>query len=181
MRAGGVRRIIGRVERDRDCPVCDGTPNVLLVMRHPAMLRFTRELLEREFACWVWSAVHAGPRVARQIERNPPDVLVIDAADFPACCLDALAGFPRERVCVIGPEPDLSYRRAALGNGAGAWLPRDRVGDDLGRELRRVLGCVHDPCPPGRRAPRSTSSPPAGGDMAGASPEDGHEDHDSRG
>ncbi len=145
---------------DEPCPVCDGTPRVLIVMRHPAMLRLTRELLEREFGCWVATEARSGPRVARLFQRHAPDLVVIDAADFPACCLGALAGFPRARVIVIGPEPDASYRAAALSNGAGAWLPRERVGEDLGRELRRVLGCVHDPCPPGRVVARSAGSAP---------------------
>ncbi len=138
---------------DPPCPVCDGAPRVLLVMRHPAMLRFTRELLEREFGCWVATETCPGPRVARLVRRRAPDLVVIDAVDFPACCLDALAGVPFGHVIVIGPEPDSSYRAAALANGAGSWLPRDRVGEDLGTELRRILGCVHDPCPPGRATP----------------------------
>ena len=146
---------------EQPCPVCDGTPRVLIVVRHPAMLRFTRELLEREFGCWVASEACTGPRVGRLLQRHAPDVIVIDAADFPACCLGAFAEFPRERVIVIGPEPDASYRAAALTSGAGAWLPRERVGEDLSRELRRVLGCVHDPCPPGRVISRSPGSAPA--------------------
>lgn len=145
---------------DQPCPVCDGTPRVLIVMRHPAMLRFTRELLEREFGCWLAAEARPGPRVARLMRRHVPDLVVIDAADFPACCLGVLADFPHERVIVIGPEPDASYRAAALTHGAGAWLPRERVGEDLGRELRRVLGCVHDPCPPGRVIARRPESAP---------------------
>lgn len=135
------------------CPVCDGEPRVLLVMRHPTMLRFTRELLEREFGCWVATEVGAGEALARTLDRLTPDLMIIDAADFPACCLAALARIPRDRVIVIGPEPDPSYRAAALANGAGAWLPRDGVGEELSREMRRVLGCIHDPCPPGHRPP----------------------------
>lgn len=52
---------------------------------------------------------------------------------------------------VIGPEPDSAYRLAALAQGAGAWISRDRVGEELGPEMRRMLGCIHDPCPPGDR------------------------------
>jgi hypothetical protein len=131
------------------CPVCDGHPRVLVVMRHPAMLRFTRELLEREYGCWVATEVRSGERLAAVLDRVTPDLLVIDAADFPVCCRTALAHIGSDRVIVIGPEPDPAYRAAALGNGAAAWIPRERVGDDLGAEMRRVLGCLHDPCPPG--------------------------------
>ena len=133
------------------CPVCDGHPRVLVVIRHPAMLRFTRELLEREFACWVATETGTGDALDRALDRITPDLMIIDAAEFPDCCLAALGHIGRDRVIVIGPEPDASYRAAALANGAGGWLPRDRVGEELAVELRRVLGCVHDPCPPGHR------------------------------
>lgn len=148
-----------RLER---CPVCDGEPRVLVVMQHPAMLRFTRELLERQCGCWVATEVRTGPALAAALDRLTPDLLVIDAADFPTCCFAALAHIPRDRVIVIGPEPDVAYRDAALLNGAGGWLARDDVADHLGAEMRRVLGCRHDPCPPElharRRRPTAATS-----------------------
>jgi DNA-binding NarL/FixJ family response regulator len=133
------------------CPVCDGEPRVLVVMRHPTMLRFTRQLLERECGCWVATAVRSGPSLARALDELTPDLLVIDAADFPACCLAALDHIPRDRVIVIGPELDPGYRDVALANGAGGWLAREEVADKLGGEMRRVLGCRHDPCPTGQQ------------------------------
>jgi CheY-like chemotaxis protein len=139
------------------CPVCEGRPHVLVVMRHPTMLRFTQELLERECGCWVATEVRSGPALARTLERTVPDLLVVDAADFPSCCLAALDGIARERVIVIGPEPDPGYRDVALAHGAGAWLARDEVADRLSSEMRRVLGCRHDPCPPGGDADRAQS------------------------
>ena len=137
------------VEMVEPCPVCDGEPRVLVVMRHHAMLRYTRELLERECGCWVATEARSGPALARALDELTPDLLVIDAADFPACCAAALDHIPRDRVIVIGPEPDDAYRDVALVNGAGGWLAREQVADMLGGEMRRVLGCRHDPCPPG--------------------------------
>ena len=93
----------------------------------------------------------------QELVRQKPDVIVVDACDFRAYCTEAFADFPRARMIVIGPEPDTSYGAVALENGAGAWLPRERVSDDLGRELRRLLGCVHDPCPQ-RRTDRLRST-----------------------
>lgn len=113
-------------------------------MAHPAMLRLSREILERECGCRVATEVRTGPALAAAIDRLTPDLLVIDTAAFPACCLDALAHIPREHVIVIGPEPDPAYREAALGNGAGGWLSREDVADQLSSETRRVLGCHHD-------------------------------------
>lgn len=131
------------------CPVCDGEPRVVVVMRHPTMLRLTRELLEREFGCWVGTEVVSGEALAETLDRERPDLLVIDGGSFPGCCAAALEHIAREHVIVIGPEPDPSYRAAAIGHGAGAWVSRDRVGEELAPEMRRLLGCVHDPCPPG--------------------------------
>lgn len=134
---------------DGGCPVCDGEPVVLVAMQHPVMLRFTRELLQREFRCWISTEAETGAALCDAVQRSQPDLVIIDAANFPRCCLGALDQLPPDRVIVIGPEPDRSYRAAALTHGAAAWLPRDRVGEDLASEMRRVLGCIHDPCPPG--------------------------------
>lgn len=128
------------------CPVCDGEPRVLVVMAHPSMLRLTRELLERECSCWVATEACEGPALALALDRLTPDVLVIDAADSPAACSSAMPHIPLARVIVIGPEPDPSYRAAALSNGVGGWLAREDVADQLGGEIRRVLGCRHDSC-----------------------------------
>ena len=133
------------------CPVCDGTPRVLVAIRHPAMRTYTRELLQREYGCWVATEVNTG-ELSEAIARHQPDLIVADTGDFPACCRRALEAFPRERVIVIGPEPDLSYRHAALAQGAGGWISRDRVGEELGSEMRRMLGCIHGPCPAGASA-----------------------------
>ncbi len=128
--------------------MCDGHPLVLVALRHPAMRRFTRELLERECRCWVATHTRAGAELRLQLERLAPDLLVIDAADLPACCPRQEAGFPPSRAVVIGPEPDHAYQQAAQARGAGAWIPRERVGEELGPAMRRLLGCTHQPCPP---------------------------------
>ena len=139
------------------CPVCDGQPRILVAMTHEPMLRFTRELLEREFGCWVTTEIRAGEALADTVARVAPDLLIIDAGAFPSCCVTALSRMSRDHVIVIGPEPDPSYRAAALTNGAEGWLPRERVGEDLAAEMRRILGCAHEPCPPGEsRHPRGS-------------------------
>ena len=132
---------------DDACPVCDGEPRVLVAIRHPGMRHLTGDLLAREYHCWVASDVAADEPLAGALANSHPDLVVVDAADFPDCCA-ATQDFPRSRVVVIGPEPDPGYRAQALANGAGGWIPRERVGEDLGPAMRTVLGCVHDPCPP---------------------------------
>lgn len=129
------------------CPVCDGEPRVLVAIRHPGMRHLTGDLLAREYHCWVAADLGATEDLAGALVRRRPDLVVVDAADFPDCC-GSLDGFPRSRVVVIGPEPDPGYRAQAMAHGAGAWIPRERVGDELGGAMRAILGCVHDPCPP---------------------------------
>jgi hypothetical protein len=82
------------------------------------------------------------------VEAGPGETVAAATADFPTCCLAALDHIPREKVIVIGPELDRAYRDVALANGAGGWLAREEVADRLGSEMRRVLGCRHEPCPP---------------------------------
>ncbi|MDP1804202.1 MAG: hypothetical protein Q8K72_03460 [Acidimicrobiales bacterium] len=135
-------------DSDGACPVCDGQPRILVAIRHPGMRHLTGDLLAREYHCWVASDLAADEPLADALARVHPDLVVVDAADFPGCCLATLGGFPRARVVVIGPEPDPGYRAQAMANGAGAWIPRERVGEDLGPAMRSILGCVHDPCPP---------------------------------
>ena len=130
------------------CPVCAGTPTVLVAVAHPAVRELTVELLRREHGCWQVRALAEPAALGRALAEASPDLLVIDAPDFARCCRDVLNGFPPERVVVVGPEPDLAYERAAHRAGAGAWLPRDRVAEDLSAGMRVALGCTHGPCPP---------------------------------
>ena len=129
--------------RDGSCPVCDGTPSVLVAVRHPAMRHFALELIQREHGSWVTTEPQENEMLGSAITRVDPDVIVVDDGDFPSCCRAAIDAFPPARVVVVGIEPDNSYEAAAVRAGAGAWVPRDRVGEDLGRVMRTVLGCCH--------------------------------------
>lgn len=139
---------------DGSCPVCDRSPTVLVGIRHRVMRRWTIDLLETEHGCWTVAAPRPGELLVDAIERSQPELVVVDDADFPACCRAALDALPPERVIVIGPEPDAAYRDHALSNGAGGWVCRDHVGEELSTAMRLALGCRHAPCPPGSgRAP----------------------------
>lgn len=122
---------------------------------HRTLRRLIVELLERDQACWQLRAVADQLDLAAAVAAAEPDLVVFDAGDFARCCRDSLRSFPRQRVIVIGPEPDAAYERAARRAGAGAWLPRDRVGEDLTACMRGVLGCTHRPPspPPDRLQP----------------------------
>lgn len=127
------------------CPVCDGSPRVLIAVAHPAMRRLILELLEREHGCW--TACPLETELAAAVHNLDPDLVVIDGANFPRCCRDDAVGFPCARIVVIGPEPDDAYMAAALHQGAGGWVARDDVADELSAAMRGALGCTHGPCP----------------------------------
>ncbi len=125
---------IGKASTSRS----DG-PVVLVGIRHHAMRQLTCELLRRELG-WAIEEVGAGEMLVDAIGRVGPEVIVVDAGDFPSCCQAALEAFPRDRVIVVGPEPDERYRTVALGQGAGSWVARDEVGDELVTVLRAMAG-----------------------------------------
>ena len=142
--------IIGHMSAE-PCPVCDGTPRVLVAIRHVVMRRYAAEMLARECGCWVASGLAVGEMLPDAIDQFGPDLLVVDSSDFPACCQAALDAFPRDRVVVIGPEPDPSYGAAAAAHGAAACVARDNVGEQLIPTMRAILGCRHEHCPPDAR------------------------------
>ena len=125
------------------CPACAGAPTVLVAVAYRTLRELTVELLEREHGCWQVTALSELAELSRAVAARPPDLVVVDAADFPRCCRELLDGFPARRVVVIGPEPDVAYERAARRAGAGAWLARDRVAEDLSAGMRAALGCTH--------------------------------------
>ena len=112
------------------------------------MRRWTIELLDAEHGCWTVAQPRAGELLVDAIERNHPELVVVDSADFPACCQARLDALPPDRVVVIGPEPDRAYRDQAFARGAGGWVCRDHIGEELSAVMRAALGCQHQPCPP---------------------------------
>lgn len=129
--------------------MCDRSPTVLVAIRHGVMRCWTGELLASEHGCWTVVEPGAGEMLADAITRTSPSLVIVDSIDFPACCQAALRTLPPEHVIVIGPEPDRAYRSRALALGAGGWVCRDHVGDELSAAMRAALGCRHHPCPPG--------------------------------
>ena len=121
------------------------SPTVLIAIRHRAMSTLTRELLDRHLRNSAVFELGDGELLKDALERLRPDLLVIDAGNFPECCEQALARYPSDRVIVIGPEPNDSYRSAALDAGAASWVPRDRIGDDLVAEAYALLSGVRHP------------------------------------
>lgn len=127
------------------CPVCATCPRVLIALAHPAMRRLILELLHREPGCWT-ASINSG-ELAGAVRDLSPDLVIIDGADFPTVCDHELAGYQVNRIVVIGRQPDPAYLLAALRHGAGAWVARDDVADQLSSAMRHALGCRHEPCP----------------------------------
>jgi len=129
------------------CPVWTGTASVVVAVAHDALRHLIAELLDQDHAAWQVTPVPGQSDLAGAIRAAAPDLVILDVGDFARCCRDSLRTFPRQRVIVIGPEPDLAYERAARQGGAGAWLTRERVAEDLIASMRGVLGCATSRAP----------------------------------
>lgn len=133
------------------CPVCDNSPLVLIAITHLTMRHLILELLEREHGCWQTRLLDR--ELGAAIKELEPDLVIVDSAAFPQCCRSQPDNYPRDRIVVVGPEPDTAYRAAARRDGVGGWVARDDIADQLSAEMRRALGCTHQPCP----APQTTT------------------------
>ena len=130
--------------------VCAHHPKVVVAVAHRGMRERIVDLLARDHGCWAVTSVRRAGAFEDAISCDP-DLIVIDAADFEACWTGRLTSVPLHRIVVIGPEPDPAFRQVVLDHGAGAWVSRDLVGEELSGVLRVVLGCTHGPCPPSGR------------------------------
>lgn len=129
------------------------TPTVLVAIAHEPMRRLIADLLAADHRCWSVHVAAGADGLPAALTAGPPDLVVVDAADFARCCRDSLGAVPAARMVVIAPEPDGAYRTAARRQGAGGWLSRDAVAEEIAPQLRRALGCRHDPCPSTERKP----------------------------
>ncbi len=121
---------------------CADTCCVAVAVTHARMRAMIIDLLDREPCCWSAIAASGPAGLSSVLAEAPVDLVVVDGADFPTCCRD-LSGVALDHVVVIGAQPDQAYEAAALAQGAGAWLPRDRVGEDLPGALNDVLARTH--------------------------------------
>jgi hypothetical protein len=118
----------------------------LVAVAHPAMRRLIVELLEREHGCWEPYVLEHD--LASDIRMLQPDLVVVDSANFPGRCCAEHSVYPCRRMVIVGREPDAAYRAVAESQGAGGWVAREDVADELSVEMRKALGCTHGPCPP---------------------------------
>lgn len=125
--------------------MCAGSPAVVVAVAHRALRHFVVELLEQDQVRWRLHAVAERGDLAAAVTSAGPDLVVLADRDL-SWCLEVLPNFAPHRVIIIGPDPDPAYERAARRAGVGAWLPSDRVAEDLVVSMHRVLGCTHDPC-----------------------------------
>lgn len=118
-----------------------GGPSVIVAVPHRGMRKLIVELLDRDRDHWVVSAVENLSKLD-STALSSTDLVIVDTADFAGCCRRLPATFALDRVVVIGPEPDPAYRHAALHCGAGAWLSRERVAEELCDALRSAKACA---------------------------------------
>ena len=118
-----------------------GQRSVVVAVPHRAMRELIVELLNSDRDHWVVTAVEN----LSELDGNAlssPYLVIVDTADFAGCCRRLPAPLALTRVVVIGPEPDPAYRHAALHCGAGAWLSRERVAEELCDALRSAQACA---------------------------------------
>ena len=135
------------------CAAGARTHTVLVGIRHRLMRRWTIDLLRAEYSSWAVTEPGGDEMLVDAIDRSQPDLVVVDSSDFPACCVAALRALPPERLVVVGPEPDAAYQQWALAQGAGGWVSRDHLADELSAALRGALGRAH-PDPPAGSDPQ---------------------------
>lgn len=134
------------------CNGCPGRPHVVVVIAHRRMRELTVELLRGDRGRWAVSAVSSASEVDN--DASTSDLVVIDTADLASVRRTLPATLALARVIVISPEPDLAYRNAALRCGAGGWLSRDRVAEDLCDTVCATLADV-------RRSQRTSAEQPS--------------------
>ena len=123
-----------------------GRPRVVVAVSHRAMRELIVELLNRDRDHWAVSAVDS----VSELDDNSssfPDLVIVDTAHFAGCCRQLPPTLALARIVVIGPEPDRAYRDAALHYGAGAWLSRECVAEELCDALRSAHACACDSHP----------------------------------
>lgn len=125
------------------CPVCTGTPSVVVAVAHQTLRTLIVEMLERDKARWLVRSVANNLDLAVIVAAEEPDLVILDAGDFVRSSRRPLQTYSPERAIVVNPEADVAYEDAARRGGAGAWLISDRLGEDLGGCMRTVLGCTH--------------------------------------
>lgn len=112
---------------------------VHVVVEHDTMRELVVDLLVRE-RCVVASS-QSGDPVELDLRVFDGEVLLIDEAVFAQRRWSGrVAPGSEPCVVVVATEDDPFSRQAALAGGARGWIPRERLGDELAREVRRVTG-----------------------------------------
>ena len=138
------------------CGVSADRLHVVVAVAHRAMRTLIVDLLHHDHVQWAVSAIDSPSQLGDAVLSNP-DLVILDTADFAACCCELPRSFALGRIVVIGPEPDKAYRQVALRCGAGAWLSREHGGEELSSALLASLTCSHVSLPPSDGRPRRSA------------------------
>ena len=118
-------------------------PHVVLVVAHRAMRALIVELLHRDQDRWTVSTIDSVSEIGHDASLHP-DLAIVDTADFATIRRHLPPSFAPAQIVVIGPDPDPAYRRAALSDGAGEWMSRDCIAEELCAALRSALAGADD-------------------------------------
>jgi two-component system invasion response regulator UvrY len=117
---------------------------VLIADDHPIVRRGLRDILEEEPDIQVIAEAGDGRQALERIERDDPDVVVLDLNMPPPGGLEVLERLRRARsstpVLVLSVHPEEQYAVRALKSGAAGYLSKDAAPTELVNAVRRVHG-----------------------------------------
>jgi DNA-binding NarL/FixJ family response regulator len=117
---------------------------VLIADDHPIVRRGLRDILEEESDIQVIAEAGDGRQALERIERDDPDVVVLDLNMPPPGGLEVLERLRRARsstpVLVLSVHPEEQYAVRALKSGAAGYLSKDAAPTELVSAVRRVHG-----------------------------------------
>jgi two-component system response regulator NreC len=116
---------------------------IVLAEDHEVVRQGVRALLEREAGFVVVGETSDGLRVLDLVERERPDVLVLDLV-MPGLggldvARDVARRFPRTRIVILSMHATEPFVVQALRNGAAAYVVKDSSAAELVRAIREVL------------------------------------------
>ncbi|MBI2705524.1 MAG: response regulator transcription factor [Actinobacteria bacterium] len=125
-------------------------PRIVVAVVHPTMRRYICDLIEQGCQCWIATSGPDPDELQQTVLALRPDVVVLEAAQFPASYPRIVEVVPASRIVVIGRYADEAYRDAAMAAGAGDWISRDELSSRLAPVVQRITshagcrcGCAH--------------------------------------
>ena len=117
---------------------------ILLVDDHPLVNQGLKTLLCTTEDLFLYAAVSSAHEVMAEVERRPPDLLILDLSLSGTSGLDILKDLhirhPSLKVLVLSMHEEDVYAERALKAGAMGYIMKQETGPEIIRAIRTVLG-----------------------------------------